>query len=542
MYGQPNNWRYFADVYLDYSRARVVLGNAPTLSASTIREVQVPTSWSGSSISISANLGRFTAGQTAYVFVVDANGTPNGQGFPVTMGATGPDTTRPIITSTSPTNSATNVSAAATITATFNEAMNAATIGTSTFELRDSANALVSAAVTYNASTRVVTLDPASNLGASETYVATLEGGSTGVKDSAGNSLAANAVWSFTVAATAPPPTGALVLGLSFNDNAGTVAVDSSGNSNNATLQGATWTTAGRYGSGLTFNGLDNSLTVPDAPSLDLSTGMTLEAWVYPTALSGWRTVVLKEVAGGLAYALYAHDNAPKPSSYVRLTGSSIGDGVAGTLQLPLNTWTHLASTYDGSMQRLFVDGVEVANAALSGSMLASASVLRIGGNSIWGEYFTGVIDEVRIYSRALTAAEIQADRNAPIGGGTNTGAPTVTSVTPAANAVGVNSTVSLTAVFNEAMQASTINGTTFVLRDPSNALVTATVSYNSTTRTVTLDPGGTMTVAGVYRGTIKGGTSGVKDTAGNALAADFTWTFTTTGTPSAPTNVRIVR
>jgi hypothetical protein len=74
-YNQPNNWRYFADVYLDYSRARVVLGNAPTYAESSIREVQIPQSWSDSAITLSVNLGKFTDGQTAYLYVVDPNGT-----------------------------------------------------------------------------------------------------------------------------------------------------------------------------------------------------------------------------------------------------------------------------------------------------------------------------------------------------------------------------------------------------------------------------------------------------------------------------------
>ncbi len=319
-------------------------------------------------------------------------------------------------------------------------------------------------------------------------------------------------------------------------------AVDSSGNTNTGTLQNAAWTTAGRYGSGFSFNGADSWITIADAPSLDLSTGMTLEAWVYPTSLSGWRTVILKEIPGGLAYGLYAHDNAPNPASYVHLTGATLGDGLAGPTQLPLNTWTHLAATYDGSTQRLYVDGVQVASEPLGGSMVSSSDVLRIGGNSVWGEHFSGVIDEVRVYNRALTAAEIQADRNTPIGGTADTGPPTVTSVVPAANAVGVSPTVSVTAVFSELMQASTITGTTVTLRDPSNAVVSATVSYNSSTRTATLDPGAALNAVGLYRATIKGGATGVKDSAGNALAADFTWTFSTATAPDAPTNVRIVR
>jgi hypothetical protein len=71
--------------------------------------------------------------------------------------------------------------------------------------------------------------------------------------------------------------------------------------------------------------------------------------------------------------------------------------------------------TYDGTTMRMFVNGVQVSAKAVSGAVAVSDGALRIGGNSIWGEYFRGLIDEVRVYNRALTAAEIQTDMNTPI-------------------------------------------------------------------------------------------------------------------------------
>jgi len=85
----PNNWRYFADVYLDYTSQRVLLANNSTLANATVIENQIPTSWSDSSVSVSVNLGKFTPGQTAYLFVVDATGQPNSTGFPVKIGSGG---------------------------------------------------------------------------------------------------------------------------------------------------------------------------------------------------------------------------------------------------------------------------------------------------------------------------------------------------------------------------------------------------------------------------------------------------------------------
>jgi hypothetical protein len=80
-----------------------------------------------------------------------------------------------------------------------------------------------------------------------------------------------------------------------------------------------------------------------------------------------------------------------------------------------LNIWTHLAATYDGTTLRLYVNGVQAGSRAVSGAIQVSNRPLRIGGNSVWGEWFAGRIDEVRIYRRALSAAEVQADMTTPV-------------------------------------------------------------------------------------------------------------------------------
>jgi hypothetical protein len=81
----PNNWRYFADIYLDTSLSRIVLANNAVLSQATIVENQIPSSWSDTEITATVNLGQFEAGQTAYLFVVDSSGTPGTSGLRVTV-------------------------------------------------------------------------------------------------------------------------------------------------------------------------------------------------------------------------------------------------------------------------------------------------------------------------------------------------------------------------------------------------------------------------------------------------------------------------
>lgn len=209
--------------------------------------------------------------------------------------------------------------------------------------------------------------------------------------------------------------TAGLVAAYSFDEASGALAGDSSfTHSHTGTIKNATWAAAGRFDSALSFNGTNALVTISDAADLDLSTGMTLEAWVNPAALSGWRTAVLKEKPSGLAYALYAHDDVPRPASYINI-GNAYSEA-SGTAGLALNTWSHLAATYDGGILRLYLNGVQIGSQAASGAITASTLPLQIGGNAVWGEYFTGLIDEVRVYNRALTVSEIQADMTTPIG------------------------------------------------------------------------------------------------------------------------------
>jgi glucose/arabinose dehydrogenase len=233
-------------------------------------------------------------------------------------------------------------------------------------------------------------------------------------RDAAGNSATAAPV-TVTVNNTALP---GLVAAYNFNEGAGSMLTDRSGLSHTGTISGAAWTTQGKYGSALTFDGIDDWVTVADRNDLDFTTGMTIEAWVFPTALGSgtWRNVVIKERSGGETYNLYANSDTDSPKLYVvRSAAPGVPLDAAGTSQLPLNVWTHLAATYNGSTVRLYVNGTQVGTRAVAGPLLTSTGVLRLGGNSVWGEYFAGRIDEVRLYNRALSAAEIQSDLNAPV-------------------------------------------------------------------------------------------------------------------------------
>lgn len=121
---------------------------------------------------------------------------------------------------------------------------------------------------------------------------------------------------------------------------------------------------------------------------------------------------------------------------------------------------------------------------------------------------------------------------------GTDTTPPGVSGVTPAGGATGVSVSTTVTATFNEAMQSASVSSSTVTVRNASNQLVAASVSYNTSTRVVTLTPTAPLSAGATYTARISGGSTGVKDSAGNALAADYSWSFATAAASTCPCSI----
>src|SRR5690349_17391157 len=193
-----------------------------------------------------------------------------------------------------------------------------------------------------------------------------------------------------------------LVGAYAFDEGTGTTVGDASGAGNNGTITGATWTPSGRNGGALSFNGSNSLVTIPNAASLQLSGAMTVEAWVNPsTVASAWRDIIYK--ANDIIYLEASSTNAMKPVIGATFSGASESYGAAA---LVANTWTHLAATYDGTALRLYVNGVQASSVARTGNLATSTSPVQIGGDSLYGQYFQGLIDDVRIYNVALNATQ----------------------------------------------------------------------------------------------------------------------------------------
>ena len=186
-----------------------------------------------------------------------------------------------------------------------------------------------------------------------------------------------------TVNNTAPPAPSGLVAAFGFNEGSGVAVGDASPEGNGGTVSGASWSAAGRFGGALSFDGVNDWVTVPDDPSLDMSGALTVEAWVRPTALSGYRTVLMKERPRAAA---------AMPMRSMRSDGSGPSGEVwtehllpAGALALATGAWKHVAVTYSQGAMRLYVNGVLVNTTAVTGTIADSSGPLRIGGNAMWG-------------------------------------------------------------------------------------------------------------------------------------------------------------
>ena len=143
-------------------------------------------------------------------------------------------------------------------------------------------------------------------------------------RDASGNSTTSAAV-GVTVSNAAPPSPG-LVAAYGFEETTGPAVIDSSGQSNAGTIvSGAARTAAGKIGRAIDFDGVNDYVSVADANSLDLTAGMTLEAWVQLDTVSSWRTAILKEKPGSHIYALYASNATNSPQGdVIRSSGAVV--------------------------------------------------------------------------------------------------------------------------------------------------------------------------------------------------------------------------
>jgi len=439
-------------------------------------------------------------------------------------GSTLLDTIGPSVDLVVPANLATNVVLNTKAFATFSEAMDPSTISTTTFTLQQGTMA-ITGTVSYTGDT--ATFTPTADLAASAVFTATV---TRGVKDMAGNALAANKVWTFTtgVAPDATPPTVLATLPLPSATGVG-VNAHVSATFNEAmdptTLVAANFTlklgaaavagTVARVGDTMTFT-----------PTAALA-GSTLYTATVTTGV--------KDLAGNALAVLYSWNFT------TGVAPDTTPPTVGTTLPLPSATGVavnaHVSATFSEMMDPLTVTPATFT--LKLGAVAVAGTVARIG--SVVTFTPTAAMEGTSVYTATITTGAKDLAGNAlaapyswnfTTGVAPDTTAPTVSSTIPADLATGVDRNLNLSATFNEAMAPLTITTTTVTLKQGLTP-VPGTVAYAGTT--ATFNPTATLGGNTTYTVTI---TTGAKDLAGNALAADYVWTFTTVPAATGPAPV----
>ena len=194
------------------------------------------------------------------------------------------------------------------------------------------------------------------------------------------------------------------ILELHMDENTGSTAYDSSGYGNNGTLNNTSWT-AGIRGNALSFN----KTSYIDFPSsLNINNAITMSAWVYP--LSSSTQFIIS-------------DRTPCTSEGFSLKNNGVAGNINGDFNLninplPINTWSYLTASYNGSAVKIYVNGIEANSTERTGNIV-KADRLRIGIRELLGECnppgvagFNGTIDEIEIWNKALTGEEIMSKYN----------------------------------------------------------------------------------------------------------------------------------
>jgi hypothetical protein len=169
----------------------------------------------------------------------------------------------------------------------------------------------------------------------------------------------------------------------------------------------------GKHGSALSFDGADDSVDAGNKSNLDITREITVLAWVKPTDDTDHRTILAKEhYENKLGYLL--HQRSGK-NWMLRL-----GDGVSQyevikTNSVDLNEWQHIVGTYDGTTMKLYKNGEQIASKAGPNLIATTGEPLRIGSRPMYGQFFQGLIDEVKVYNYARTAEQIMQDYNAGV-------------------------------------------------------------------------------------------------------------------------------
>lgn len=201
--------------------------------------------------------------------------------------------------------------------------------------------------------------------------------------------------------------TDGLIVYLPFDEGNGDVAKDLSGNKHDGKIDKPEWV-KGKFEKALKFKGANSGtfVTVESTPKLNVNT-MTFMAWVNADTWDGTRQIVGKSVHGGcggrVQYGVFSEGGVFK----VRFATDPASADIS-TAHPKTKDWLHVAVTNDGKVGKIFFDGKEAVQGKVSGKLTANEDPWRVGQDCQRENYiFAGIIDDVRLWNRALSEKEI---------------------------------------------------------------------------------------------------------------------------------------
>ena len=207
-----------------------------------------------------------------------------------------------------------------------------------------------------------------------------------------------------------------MVLYLNLDENAGKVARDLSDFNNDADLMGKAQWAPGKFGSCIEF-GPNNYLKVKDSKSLDITSGLTIELWAKLTKLTGAQQSGVEKGSGWLVgeYNLCPEYNGGMLLQLFDLPDTCDDEGQGGkAADWGDGNWHFFAGTWDGDSIKVYVDGKELNSTNCKGTVTPNNDPLFIGCRNGAERWVNGFMDEIKIYNRALSAAELDADMADP--------------------------------------------------------------------------------------------------------------------------------
>lgn len=204
----------------------------------------------------------------------------------------------------------------------------------------------------------------------------------------------------------------------SFNgsDLSGTTAYDRSGVSSTGTLTNGPAVVEGVNGQALRFDGSDDYVTVPHGTTSDPTTQITLSAWVKRSGIGSQQFIIGKGRAASISNNYYILQFTASNLLNLTLADTTTVYSVSSNSTITdTNSWHHIVGTWDGATMRLFINGIQDKNtAAFTGPLDVDNDDLTIGNRGVFfNRPFHGILDEVRIYNRAITSSEIKAQYDA---------------------------------------------------------------------------------------------------------------------------------